>query len=246
MKKAILLPRDMDLLVTSGGGVGTTFVIDFLSKYRQCNNRDDKDGFKHRDRPTPSPNPWFKAIYVFGNPVNAIYSLFRREYHHEESYKLLLNHRHLDPIPARMTLDEFAAEGVDRFLFERHFRNWHERFYQYPVMFIRYEKIWENLEPLLDFAGIPMSEIEKFPEQKERKTQLDQIPDWTKANMRKIYGEFHDYLEAQPDCWVREEEPSLGHRLYAMGFTMRMGIRFFEIAAKRAILKALGRKVVDD
>ena len=246
MKKPITFPREMELLVTSGGGVGTTFVIDFLANYKKCNNRDDKDGFKHRDRPTPSPNPDFRAIYVFGNPLHAIYSLFRRKYHHMESYKLLQNHRHLEPIPEDMTVDAFAKEGVDRFLFEPHFRNWNDTFYQYPVMFIRYEKIWDNLEPLLDFAGVPQSEIPKFPEKKERKTNLDDIPDPTQADMRKIYGEFHDYLEAQPDCWVREEELGFQHRVYARNFVARMALRRMEVWMKRRILKMLGRKVVED
>ena len=245
MKKPINLPSNVELLVTSGGGVGTTFVIDFLNNYKVCNNRDDKDGFKHRDRPTPAGNPDFKAIYVFGNPINAIYSLFRRDYHHEESYKLLQNHPNLTPIPKEMPLDDFAAEGKDRFLFESHFRNWNENYYQYPVMFIRYEKIWENLEPLLEFAGIPLSEIDKFPEQKERKTQLDQISEVTQSNMRKIYGDFHDYLEAQPDCWIREEELGFGHKVYAWNFTVGLAMRRFEIKLKRTILKMMGKKVVE-
>lgn len=246
MKKPILLSSNIELLVTSGGGVGTTFVIDFLQNYKVCNDRNDKDGFKHRDRPTPSKNPDFKAIYVFGNPINAIYSLFRRDYHHEESYKLLQNHPQLTPIPKEMSLDAFAAEGVDRFLFENHFRNWNEKFYQYPVMFIRYEKIWDHLEPLLEFAGIPLSEIDKFPELKERKTQLDQISDATKENMRKIYGDFHDYLEAQPDCWIREEEMNFGHKVYAWNFTAGMACKRFEVGLKRGILKMMGKKVVED
>ncbi len=245
MKKPILLPPEMEILVTSGGGVGTTFVIDFLSKYKVCNNRDDKDGFKHRDRPTPSPNRDFKAIYVFGNPINAIYSLFRRKYHHEESYKLLQAHPSMEPIPLEMTLDEYAAAGVDRFQFESHFHNWNTKYYQYPVMFIRYEKIWENLEPLLDFVGIPFSEMDAFPEKKERKTQLDEIPEETKANMRKMYGKFHDYLESQPDCWVWEDALHFGHKVYAWKFFMDMALKRFEIKAKRKILKMMGKKVVE-
>ncbi len=180
----------MELLVCSYGGVGTTFLIDFLSQYKICNDRDDKDGFKHLEKPPPTRNNNLRAIYIFGNPIDAVYSLFRRQFHHEQSYKLLEQYRDLKPVPLEMSLDTYAAEGIDKFQFENHFLNWSERYSQYPVLFIRYEKIWDHLDELLEFAGIPIEEKRLFPEKKERKSEAMTIAEPVQSSMREMYGNF--------------------------------------------------------
>ena len=240
--KAIYLPSDLELLVCSYGGVGTTFLIDFLAKYKTCNDRDDRDGFKHLDRPPPSRNSKLKAIYIFGNPIDAVYSLFRRNFHHEQSYKLLERYRNLKPIPLGMSLETYAVEDTDRFQFENHFMNWSERQFQYPVLFVRYEKIWDHLDTLLEFAGVPAGEKESFPEKKERKTQPQEISEAVHASMRRIYGNLQDRLVNGPDSWIFERTMGFFDRIYPWKYALIAKLEMWEIGLKRGILKTLGRK----
>ncbi len=240
--KSIYLPREMELLVCSCGGVGTTFLIDFLAQYKTCNDRDDRDGFKHLDKPPPTRNPDLRAIYVFGNPIDAVYSLFRRDFHHEQSYKLLEQYRDLDPVPLEMPLERYAAEGIDRFQFENHFLNWSERNCQYPVLFVRYEKIWDHVEELLEFAGIPAEAKAAFPEKKERKSQAMEIGEEVHAGMRRMYGALQDRLVDGPDCWLFHQEKNFADQVYPFKYAAKAKLGMWEVGLKRGILKLLGRK----
>ena len=162
------------------------------------------------DRLTPSSNPT-QGDLCFRNPINAIYSFFRRKTT-TWSPTNSSNHRHLEPIPEEMPLGDFAAHGV--IAYSSHTSGIGTRFYQYPILFIRYEKIWDNLEPLLDFAGVPQSETDQFPEKKGVEIKLEEIVEQTQADMRKIYGEFHDYLEGT-GLLGSEEELGFPHGLCA-------------------------------
>ncbi|MBT4223570.1 MAG: hypothetical protein HOD72_03800 [Opitutae bacterium] len=240
--KSIYLPKEMELLICSYGGVGTTFLIDFLAHYKKCNNRDDQDGFKHLDKPPPTRNPELKTIYIFGKPIDAIYSLFRRGFHNEQSYKLLEQYEKLNPVPIEMSLETYAKEGTDRFHFENHFLNWSERNFQYPVLFVRYEKIWENLDTLLKFAGIPKEKKTSFPQKKERKTQSQEIPDEVHASMQRMYGNFQDQLENSPDCWVFKRQKNASDRIYPLQYATRAKVGMLKVWLKRNILRLMGRK----
>jgi hypothetical protein len=240
--KSIYLPKDMELLVCSYGGVGTTFLIDFLAQYKTCNNRNDQDGFKHLDKPPPTRNPDLKAIYIFGNPIDAIYSLFRRDFHNEQSYKLLEQYSKLAPVPMEMSLETYAKDGIDRFHFENHFLNWSQRHFQYPILFVRYEKIWDHLDTLLGFAGIHQNEKTSFPEKKERKTQAKEIPEEVHASMLRMYGSLQNQLENGPDCWIFHRPKNPCDRIYPLKYTVNAKLGMWNIWLKRNILKILGRK----
>lgn len=49
--------KNIDLIICSYGGVGTSFLIEFFSKYKNCNDARDVDRLKHVDRPPISFNP---------------------------------------------------------------------------------------------------------------------------------------------------------------------------------------------
>ena len=195
--KSIYLPKEMELLVCSYGGVGTTFLIDFLAQYKICNNRDDKDGFKHLDKP---------------------------------------------PVPLEMSLDTYAAEGIDKFQFENHFLNWSERYSQYPVLFIRYEKIWGHLDELLEFAGIPIEEKRLFPDKKERKSEAMTIAEPVQSSMREMYGELQDRLFQGPDCWLHDKEKNFLDQISPLKYATKAKLGMWEVGLKRGILRLLGKK----
>lgn len=55
---------DLETIICSPGGVGTTFLIKFIAQYKSVNNSKDRDGIKHLDRPPLVLNNSLKAIYI--------------------------------------------------------------------------------------------------------------------------------------------------------------------------------------
>jgi|GEM_PF-600208 len=203
----IVLPNKIDIVVVSYGGVGTSFLLDFLAQYKTTNSSRDIDGFKHSPLPPISFNRNVKFVYVYGNPQMAAASLFLRNYAIPHSIKL---QRWIDKntssIPNGMTLQEYASLGVDRFHFENHFFNWYDKYLPcIPTLFVRYETIFDNIEHILEFVGIPKSGINRFPEKKKRASTKEGIPAETVKYLDDMYGEFSEKLVKLNDIEIRQD-----------------------------------------
>lgn len=201
----IILPNKMDIAIVSYGGVGTTFLIQFLAQYMKTNQPYDTDGFKHSPLPFISFNPGIKFIYVYGNPQMAAASLFRRNYHRAQSAKLQSHFKKMNLIPFEMTLHEYAAQGIDKFYFENHFFNWYDKYLTgIPTLFIRYETIFDNIRYIIEFANLPESSANHFPPKKKRQSVKKVIPAETVKLLDDLYGEFASKLENVNDVEVRQ------------------------------------------
>ena len=222
---SVFVPRRIEVLVASYGGVGTTFLIEFLSQFRVTNDRHDGDNLKHLPMPPVSLNHRFRCVYVFGDPVVAAASLFQRDMQHAQSVKLLQHRRDLSPIPDGMALEAYARAGADRFHFRAHFKNWHERYCVHPTLFLRHETLWDNLDALSEFLGLPDEAIDAFPEKRERNTKLNDLPPETLAGLERMYGPLRDELLERPDAEVRGADLA-GKRLHLVrtrNFRMALG-----------------------
>jgi hypothetical protein len=106
------------------------------------------------------------------------------------------------PIGNNTTLEEYARERTDRFLFSEQFNNWLTGSKFYPTLFLKYEKLWENLDTIYDFLDIPRSEIKAFPEKKERNSDFNSLSKDTQNSLKNIYGEFEQYINEFDDCTI--------------------------------------------
>jgi len=184
------------------GGVGSTFFIKHIKKYRSTNLSNDKDSLKHILFPPFSANRNIKYIYIYGNPIDSVISLFRRNIQDLHSKKFLSLNNKLKSINLSDNLDKYAADGVDRFIFSEQFNNWLTGSKFYPTLFIKYEKLWENLEVLYDFLEIPREEIKSFPEKKKRNSEFLYLDKKTQIGLKKIYAEFEQYINEFDDCFI--------------------------------------------
>lgn len=199
-----ILPKRIDVIVASFGGVGTTFLTSFISKYKNTNHPADIDGLKHLPIPPISFNPNIRFIYVYGDPVLATISLFRRQYQYPHSRKLQqYQNVSMSPIPKDMSLEQYASNGVDQFLFRSHFYNWYESYLFHPTMFIRFERLWDHIDLLIRFLGLPESAINEFPEKKQRNSDPALIPKATMNGLQRLYGSFSNDLKALDDVEIR-------------------------------------------
>lgn len=235
MKKTIFLDKDIEVLVASAGGVGTTFLIEAISKYKQTNCAENTDGFKHLPIP-PIKNSNQKIIYVFGDPVMATLSLFRRRYHYTQSRQNNAFHDTFLPyrIPLESSLEEYINIGIDRLSLERHFENWYHKYRLYEVFFIHYEHIHERLSEISSYLNLPKQFIEDFPAKRERKSSKNQLGKKQIQQLEQIYHPFSSKLQTVEKCFIRPKGKSLkvSHKLlskpYRNAYKKALKYRFFE------------------
>ena len=139
------------------------------------------------------------------------------------------------PIPPSMTLEEYAAEGIDRFRFREHFFNWYHSSVANPILFVRYETLFNNLSTISEFLELPSSFIDEFPKKKKRKSVHNDVSNETLQQLEKIYGEFKNELEKIPDikCLEAKEMDPLKKLLN--------GLRFYTIRAMYKSRKSMRR-----
>lgn len=204
MNHTILLKKEVEVLIVSAGGVGTTFLLKAIGKYKTTNHISNFDGFKHITIPPITRNRNLKVIYVFGNPITATMSLFRRNFHHTQSYKMQQYLPQGYRVAMETSLADYAKSGVDGFYFQRHFDNWVERYLVYPTLFLKYETLFENVEEIRDFLNLPQEFVTNFPAKKMRNSQVDNLDKTTLVDLKKMYGPLEAEFEKLPDFFVKE------------------------------------------
>ena len=231
--KRIILPNRIELVVASYGGVGTSFLLEYLSKYKKTNDPTDSDGFKHLPLPPISFNSKVRYIYVYGSPQMAAVSLFHRNYHYGQSKKMQCYNKNIVPIPKTMTLKEYASLGVDRFNFKQNFFNWYEKYLiGIPILFVRYENIFNNIEHILEFARVPIENRCKFPKKRKRLSTKESISKNTENNLNLMYGEFNNTLNKLKDLEIRKRGD---RKLFSMAY--------LDLYYRRALKRQAGNEI---
>lgn len=78
-------------------------------------------------------------------------------------------------------------------------------------MFVRYETIFDNIAPLLDFMDMPKGSINRFPKKKTRASAIEEIPVETLKQLDHMYGNFSDELAKLDDVEIRKRT---NHRIF--------------------------------
>lgn len=198
------VPKNLEIIVSSYGGSGSSLLLNFLKNYKITNQGFDEDTLKHHTEPPLSVNPQQKFIYIFGNPVFATISLFRRNFQFIQSSKIQKRiPQKKPPIPKEMTLDEYAELGVDKFAMREHFHNWYYGSMQNSIMFLKYERLFDNLEAVIKFCNLPLDVLNDFPEKKPR-SSVDYLDSpRTLDLLKKMHKEFLIELEELPDFEIK-------------------------------------------
>ncbi len=200
----IILPSDVEIVIASYGGAGSTMLISHLSRFRKTNEPGDRDGFKHCALPPVTLRKGFRFIYVYGDPVDSVISLFSRHYHHEHSAKLqrfILPQ--VRPIPANMSLAEYACQGEDRFYFREHFQNWYDRCLFHETLFLRYECLHDNIEKLADYLKLPRAFVDEFPARAPRKSTAAMLPATVRKHLELSYRDLSEITAGLDDFEIR-------------------------------------------
>ena len=177
----------------------------FLHEYLKVNNSKDHDWLKHSPRPPVTLNSNLKFIYVFGDPVNSVISLFRRNFQYPHSSKLAkMNPQYSRLMSPDWTLEDYAREGADLFGFQNHFSNWYHSEVQNDILFVRMETMHQHVEAILDFTGLSREKADRFPAKFQRKSNADALPAEIRDGLHAIYRDFKRQLDSVPDISVKK------------------------------------------
>ena len=220
MKRYFLNPS-IEVLVASYGGVGTTFLSQAIGRFRRVNDPRDLDGYKHCPVPPLFGNTGLKVIYVVGNPILAAASLFRRGYQAGQAGKLQYS-RVFRRLPQEgLSLKDYAAQGRDLFLFQKHFEAWTKEFVFYPTMVVKYEAIHDSLTQISEFLNLPPEFVSDFPPLKERGSVLEKIDSETLGRFEAMYGTLAARIHRLPNISVMDslvvQDKAIFDRRYWIG-----------------------------
>jgi len=211
MARSIFLTEPLDVLVVSSGGVGTTFLMKAIGQHLRVNDPDNKDGLKHLPIPPIPRGVTPRVIYVYGDPVMACLSLFRRKYHHTQS-KIT---QHFYPpeyiVSFEDTLEDYSVQPREGFFFQRHFENWRDTPTAYPVLFMRYASIHDELPRLASYLELGEDFVAGFPPRRERKSSLEELPPATQEKLQQRYGPWQRAQADLRDAWVKPPTSSGWH-----------------------------------
>lgn len=241
MNQTIILNKKIEVLIVSAGGVGTTFLMKAIQQFKTTNCPDNSDGFKHLPIPPLSQNANLKVVYIFGSPIMACLSLFRRNYQVIQSIKAQQYLQKDFTISEGMTLEEYAKNGQDGHYFERHLQNWQEQYRLYPTLFLRYETLFENVEILADFLELPPEFVATFPAKKARKSSFENLTESTKRGLQKMYGDLENEMAALPDFFIKKQEQKMTTALFSAPYQKGLQKWFWK---KMPLLRQLKNKLI--
>lgn len=203
-----VLPSGIEVLVASAGGVGTTMLLRHIGRFRKTNHPSDHDGLKHIPIPPTDVGATAKYIYVFGDPIDSVISLFRRNYQSQQSRKLQRFQASKSIIGSGTTLHSYAKQRVNRLPIKLHFQNWHSFYIAGPTLFVRYETMHDNVEAIASFVGLPGSFVDDFPVNQPRQSSFNDLPTDVRNGLLAMYGDFRSTLNKLPDCFLRKPSVS--------------------------------------
>ena len=168
-----MITNKYEVIIVSYGGVATTTFIDFVGKFKRCNDPEDKDQLKHLSAPPLFFGKQLKVIYVFGDPSIAACSLFRRNYAFSQALKLQKGFS-TPKYESLMSIESFLSAEKDVLGFSSHFFRWLNSKTNYPVLFIDVETLFDRPDILINFIDLPPAAYEDYPVKKNRKSYLDE------------------------------------------------------------------------
>lgn len=196
---------DHDLQVSSFGGAGTTLLCSWLGRQRHLATPritgEDWEPWKHMRTPPPdSPRrPDFRAVYVTSDPRDAVASVFRRNFQHGHVQRLEGDVGSWD---FGWDLAGYLSQEGDLYRLSEHVDNWLGSHREYPILVLRYESLWDNLDALQRFVGLPDDTMATFPPRVPRSTDWRAEPAPIREGLDRMYGPLAARLEQLPGAFV--------------------------------------------
>ena len=207
---------DRFIVATYGGSGSKTLVRGILNQDPPGSSRINlvRRHHTHQRVPYQEVPEGKKIIYVYGDPAHAIASFFRRAANedpddpHPGHRNFLARHCRniegdLGRITAGYSLEDFLLTDDDPFGLAEHFHSWMTATVPYPILFVRYETLWDHVEEIFDFVGIARAEASSFPGKRETYVARNRKYDAPLARLRIKYRRLIAEFEALPPVFTR-------------------------------------------
>jgi hypothetical protein len=185
--------------LTSFGGTGTTMLYRVLEAHGLDlpPNAPKYRPWKHlRVPPEDDAVPaGFRVAYLFGNPMNAVLSVFRRDY---QRWHVRNMRDDLTGWDDDWTVEAFLAQERDHFAMAPHFHRWTRAERAYPILLLHFDALWDHLPEVAAFFGLPTRALDDFPAKRPRHSDWTDEPPAVQAHLRRLYGDLHAEIEALP------------------------------------------------
>jgi len=191
--------------VTSFGGTGTTMLYEFLEEHEVDIPSDHPNWKPWKHLPAPPEDAdvkdGFRAVYLFGNPMDAVLSVFRRDY--QRWHVRNMREDVTEPWSTDWDFDEFLKRSEDPFHMTKHFQSWTNADRLYPILCLNFGALWDHIPEFFAFAGLPKSSMDAFPERRERASDWTEETKRVRKHLKGLYGELWSEIEQTPDFQIR-------------------------------------------
>ncbi|WND03334.1 hypothetical protein QGN29_02985 [Temperatibacter marinus] len=210
-----------EFIVASFGGSGSKFLVkQILPFYNHLGSKDPDHFHKHIRNPTMhfSKHAVKKILFIHSKPSDALQSFFSRRENITRQHgftpqnikgnpKWVKIHCHnlygrSDKIDETWDLEKFIANGEDYLDLEDYVQNWLD-FKKQSVLFIRYEKMWDNIDTIQKYLGLDDSFKEQFAPQLPRTSMSNTLSLSLINSIEKIYSPVTKLLETLDDVIIR-------------------------------------------
>jgi hypothetical protein len=185
--------------LTSFGGAGTTMLYRVLAEHGTGLPDAAPKYLPWKHLPTPPTDDevpdGFRAAYLFGNPMNAVLSVFRRDFQRWHARNM---RNDLAGWNDDWTLEEFLAQDRDHFEMAPHFHRWTRAVRTYPILLLHFDALWDRLPEVAAFFGLPTRVLDDFPPRRPRHSDWTDESPVVQAHLRRLYGDLHEEIEALP------------------------------------------------
>ena len=194
--------NEFKFLINSYGGSFTSALIKYLNpKYENYTNHMWYHlELKHKISPPVDISHNFKAIYIYGDPRDALISIYSRKL---QNIHYLNTFQKKKKLPK--TIEAFLDDEVDYFKFLEHHINWTKKSYckrNFEILVIDYRKIWNYKKEILDFLELPNEMLHAFPKKMERKSSYKKLSSNYQKKINLIFKKLLNIIEKTPDFIV--------------------------------------------
>jgi len=163
-----------------------------------------------------------RKVYVYGDPLQAILSFFVRQKvnTHLHGFNPTVQDGRLDWVNRHcrnlkgnvegmryeMSLVDFIENGDDFFKLEDFFNRWIKHAHTSPILFVRYETIWDNLKGIAEQLELPASFINNFPAKEPRSADINVLSELQQDKLKDMLSNLISNINELPDLFL------LGHK----------------------------------
>lgn len=184
----------MEIIVSSFGGVGTTPFLSWLSSKVNTNCPRDSDGLKHSTSPALISEKAERFVFIYGDPVEALLSLYSRKYIRPQFKKLT-------GADNTVSLEEYSLSGKDLICYEKQLDAWLS-YSEKPILFLKYPYFWQYEDEIISFLNLP-SDTKLFSKKERSSKKLDYNRE-TISRLEDIYESLNSKIENLGDFYIKD------------------------------------------